>query len=188
MLETGTCPGARHRLCRDCYRNRRGMARRKDQAARRLQLVSATIELIADHGIEELTLAAIAERVGVSHRLRALDETADPARRLAQLIRSGLPRQQDRRLSQVLNELSVSASRSQAHARLMTQLFDREVSLYLSVLQDGQAGGAFRLSQPALTVARNLVALEDAYGFHMLAKSSSVDAAAALDARSEERR
>jgi len=186
------------------------MARRKDQAARRLQLVSATIELIADHGIEELTLAAIAERVGVSHRLvayyyadleslvheaheaaaeryywarlRALDETADPARRLAQLIRSGLPRQQDRRLSQVLNELSVSASRSQAHARLVTQLFDREVSLYLSVLQDGLAGGAFRLSQPALTVARNLVALEDAYGFHLLAKSSSVDAAAALDA------
>ena len=186
------------------------MARTKDQAARRQQLVSATIELIADHGIENLTLAAIAERVGVSHRLvayyyadleslvheayaaaaeryywarlRALDETADPARRLSQLIRSGLPRQQDRRLSQVLNELSVSASRSQAHAQLMTQLFDREVSLYRSVLQDGQAGGAFRLTQPALTIARNLVALEDAYGFHLLATSSSVDAAAALDA------
>ena len=186
------------------------MARKKDQAARRQQLVSATIELIADHGIGELTLAGIAELVGVSHRLvayyyadleslvqeaheaaaeryywvrlRALDETADPAQRLSQLIRSGLPRQRDRRLSQVLNELSVSASRSRAHARLMTQLFDREVSLYLAVLQDGQAGGAFRLSQPALTVARNLVALEDAYGFHLLAQSSSVDAAAALDA------
>lgn len=186
------------------------MARRKDQAARRRQLVSATIELIADHGIEELTLAAIADRVGVSHRLvayyyadleslvneaheaaaeryywerlRALDETADPAQRLSQLIRSGLPGQQDRRLSQVLNELSVSASRSQAHSRLMTHLFDREVSLYVSVLQDGEAGGAFRLSQPALTIARNLVALEDAYGFHLLATSSSVDAAAALDA------
>jgi AcrR family transcriptional regulator len=186
------------------------MARRKDQAARRGQLVSATIELIADHGIEELTLAAIADRVGVSHRLvayyyadleslvneahqaaaeryywerlRALDESADPAQRLSQLIRSGLPGQQDRRLSQVLNELSVSASRSQAHARLMTRLFDREVSLYVSVLADGEAGGAFRLSQPALTIARNLVALEDAYGFHLLATSSSVDTAAALDA------
>jgi AcrR family transcriptional regulator len=186
------------------------MARRKDQAARRQQLVSATIELIADHGIEKLTLAAIAERAGVSHRLvayyysdleslvheayeaaaeryywarmRALDESADAAQRLAQLIRSGLPGRQDRRLSQVLNELSVSASRSQAHARLMTQLFDREVSLYLRVLQDGQTGGVFSLSQPALLIARNLVALEDAYGFHLLATSSSVDAAAALDA------
>ena len=150
------------------------MARRKDQAARRQQLVSATIELIADHGIEALTLAAIADRAGVSHRLvayyyadldslvheaheaaveryywarlRALDETADPEQRLAQLIRSGLPRQQDRRLSQVLNELSVSASRSRVHAELVTWLFDREVSLYLSVLQAGEASGSFRLT------------------------------------------
>jgi AcrR family transcriptional regulator len=186
------------------------MARKKDQAARRQQLVSATIELIADRGIEALTLAAIADRAGVSHRLvayyyadleslvheaheaaveryywarlQALDEIADPEQRLLQLIRSGLPRQQDRRLSQVLNELSVNASRSQVHARLMSQLFDREVSLYLSVLREGEAGGAFRLSQPALTLARNLVALEDAYGFHLLAKTSSVDAATALGA------
>jgi hypothetical protein len=64
----------------------------------------------------------------------------------------------------------------------MAQLFDREVSLYLSVLDEGQASGTFRLSQPALTVARNLVALEDAYGFHLLAKSASVDARTVLDA------
>jgi len=186
------------------------MARKKDQAARRQQLVSATIELIADRGIEALTLAAIADRVGVSHRLvayyyadleslvqeaheaaveryywarrQALDQVADPQRRLLQLIRSGLPGQQDRQLSQVLNELSANASRSRVHAQLMSQLFDREVSLYLSVLQEGQAAGAFRLSQPALTLARNLVALEDAYGFHLLAKVSSIDASAALGA------
>ena len=186
------------------------MARRKDQTARRQQLVSATIELIADHGIEGLTLAAIADRAGVSHRLvayyyadleslvheaheaaveryywarlRALDETAAPEQRLAQLIRSGLPRRHDRRLSQVLNELSVSASRSRVRASLMTLLFDREVSLYLSVLRDGEACGSFRLGQPALTISRNLVALEDAYGFHLLAKTSSVDAATAVDA------
>ena len=186
------------------------MARKKDQAARRRQLVSATIELIADRGIEALTLAAIADRVGVSHRLvayyyadleslvqeaheaaveryywarlQALDQVADPQQRLLQLIRSGLPGQQDRKLSQVLNELSANASRSRVHARLMSQLFDREVSLYLSVLQEGQSAGAFRLSQPALTLARNLVALEDAYGFHLLAKVSSIDASAALGA------
>lgn len=186
------------------------MARKKNQAARRQQLVSATIELIAERGIEALTLAAIADRVGVSHRLvayyypdleslvheaheaaarryywarlRALDETAGPEQRLLQLIGSGLPRQQDRQLSQVLNELSVSASRSQVHARLVGELFEREVSLYLSVLRGGEAGGAFQLSQPALTVARNLVALEDAYGFHLLAKTSPVDAATALSA------
>lgn len=186
------------------------MARKKDQATRRRQLVQATIDLIADHGIEALTLAAIADRVGISHRLvayyyaqldslvleahqvaaeryywerlRALDESATPEQRLVQLIRSGLPGQRDRRLSQVLNELSVSASRSEVHSRLMTELFDREVSLYVSVLGDGAADGSFRLSEPSLTVARNLVALEDAYGFHLLAKTSSVTAASAFDA------
>jgi len=187
-----------------------GVARKKDQAARRQQLVQATTDLIADQGIEALTLAAIADRAGVSHRLvayyyaqldslvleaheaaveryywarlRALDQTAEPVLQLLQLIRSGLPGRADRSLSQVLNELSVSASRSAVHARLMAQLFDREVSLYLSVLENGQAAGAFRLSQPALTIARNLVALEDAYGLHLLAQTSSVDAMIALDA------
>jgi hypothetical protein len=52
----------------------------------------------------------------------------------------------------------------------MSQLLDREVSLYLSVLREGEASGAFRLRHPALTPIRNLVALEDAYGFNLLAK------------------
>jgi AcrR family transcriptional regulator len=186
------------------------MARHKDQAARRQQLVSAAIELIAERGLAALTLAAIADRAGVSHRLvayyyadleslvaeaheaaveryywarlRALDENAAPERRLLQLIRSGLPRRRDRQLSQVLNELSVSASRSALHARLMADLFDREVSLYVAVLADGERSGAFSLAQPALTLARNLVALEDAYGFHLMARTASVDQSAVLDA------
>jgi AcrR family transcriptional regulator len=186
------------------------MARHKDQAARRQQLVSAAIELIAERGLAALTLAAIADRAGVSHRLvayyyadleslvaeaheaaveryywarlRALDEGAAPEQRLLQLIGSGLPRRRDRQLSQVLNELSVSASRSAVHARLMADLFEREVSLYLAVLADGERSGAFRLGQPPLAAARNLVALEDAYGFHLMARTSSVDQATALDA------
>ena len=186
------------------------MSRHKDQAARRQQFVSAAIELIAERGLPALTLAAIADRAGVSHRLvayyyadldslvvqaheaaaeryywarmRSMDETAGPEQRLMQLIVSGLPMHQDRQLSQVLNELSVNASRSDTHAKLMAGLFDREVSLYLAVLTDGERSGAFRLSQPSLTLARNLVALEDAYGFHLLAKTDSVGRAAALDA------
>lgn len=46
----------------------------------------------------------------------------------------------------------------------MSWLFDREVA-QLSVLQEGEGSGAFRLRHPALTLARNLVALEHAYGF-----------------------
>jgi len=184
------------------------MARKKDQAARREQLVSATIELIADQGLAALTHAAIADRVGVSHRLvayyyadleslvseahaaaveryywmrlRALDEPGDPAQRLLRLIWSGLPGPEDRGLSQVLNELSLGASRSLVHAQLMGRLFDQEVSLYESVLAEGEKAGTFRLTQPAAMVARNFVALEDAYGFHLLARTSSVDLDTAL--------
>jgi len=186
------------------------MARKKDQAARRSQFVSAAIDLIAERGIAALSLAAIADRIGVSHRLvayyyadleslvheahgaaveryywarlRAIDSAAEPAQRLLQLISSGLPTRDDRRLSQMLNELSASSSRSEIHATLMSQLCDREVSLYLSVLTDGAASGAFRLSEPPLAIARNLVALEDAYGFHLLAKVSSIDARTAHSA------
>ncbi|HEX9064127.1 MAG TPA: TetR family transcriptional regulator [Streptosporangiaceae bacterium] len=186
------------------------MARHKDQAARRQQLVSATIELIAERGLAALTLAAIADRAGVSHRLvayyyadleslviqaheaaveryywsrlRSMDDAARPEQRLLQLIGSGLPGDQDRQLSQVLNELSVNASRSPVHAALMAGLFEREVSLYRSVLDDGVSSGAFRPTQPPLMLARNLVALEDAYGFHLLARTASVDHAAALAA------
>jgi AcrR family transcriptional regulator len=186
------------------------MARKKDQAARRGQFVSATINLMADHGIEALSLAAVADRIGVSHRLvayyyadlqslvhqayeaaveryywsrlRSLDSTAEPRQRLLQLIRSGLPTPRDRSLSQVLNELSVSSSRSEVHARLMNELFDKEVALYFSVLTEGAASGAFRLSEPPLVIARNLVALEDAYGFHLLAVAASIDAPTALSA------
>jgi len=185
------------------------MARTKNQTARREQLVTATIDVIAERGLQALRLATVAERAGVSERLVAyyyadleslveeahqaavdryywsrlhgVDESADPEDRLLEVIRSGLPRRRDRKLSQVLNELSVSASRSAEHSRLMSQLFDHEVSLYLSVLDAGSELGVFQLRDDRLAVARNLVALEDAYGFHLLAKTSMVDAPTALD-------
>ena len=100
------------------------MARTKDQAARRQQLVPPRSSSSPSNGIEALTLAAIADQVGVSHRLvayyyadleslvqeaheaavqryywarlRTLDEAAEPEPRLLQLIRSGLPGPQDR--------------------------------------------------------------------------------------------
>src|SRR5262249_45909174 len=149
------CPGTGPWNWQGAMREDGDVARTKNQAARRQQLAQATIEVIAEHGIEALTLAAIADRANVSHRLvayyyadleslvneaheaaveryywarlRALDQSAEPEQRLLQLIGSGLPTRHDRQLSQVLNELSVSASRSDVHARLMARLFEREV-------------------------------------------------------------
>jgi AcrR family transcriptional regulator len=107
-------------------------------------------------------------------RQRAIEGDLPPVEKLARLMHSGLPRGGDLLLSQVLDEISVSASRSPMHATLMTLLFDREVSLYTAVLEVGRATGAFRLTDGAEVIARNFVALEDALGLHLLANNSSL--------------
>jgi AcrR family transcriptional regulator len=179
------------------------MARKKDQAARREQLIQATLDTLAERGLAGASLRRIADAAGISPRLVAyyypdleslieaaheaasdryysarrqvLLEDVQPPRKLALLIRSGLPRDADRLLSQALNEIAVNAVRSRMHATLMTLLFDREVSLYTAVLESGRATGDFVLTEPLDVVARNFVLLEDALGTHLLAQSSSVD-------------
>lgn len=178
------------------------MPRRKDQAARREALIQATLQTIASHGLVGVTMKNIADEAGISPRLvayyypdlealvevahqvateryywtrqQALLDDAPPRVKLARLLKSGLPTDQDWLLSQVLDEISVNAGRSPMHATLMTLLFDREVSLYTAVLEAGRAAGQFRLSEPLDVVARNFVALEDALGMHLLAHNTSL--------------
>lgn len=178
------------------------MARQKDQTSRRGHLIQATLETIAARGLAGVSLKNIADVAGISPRLIAyyypdidalveaahqtateryywsrqatLDES-DPCTRLARLMHSGLPRNGDRLLSQVLDEMSVNAGRSPMHATLMTLLFDREVSLYVAVLEAGRASGDFDLTQPPEAIARNFVLLEDALGLHLLGNNSSLD-------------
>lgn len=107
-------------------------------------------------------------------RHQGLADDAPPSVKLARLMYSGLPRTEDEPLSQVLNEMSVNAGRSPMHATLMTLLFDREVSLYLSVLEAGRASGDFSLAEPAEVVARNFVTLEDGLGLHLLSRNTSL--------------
>jgi AcrR family transcriptional regulator len=178
------------------------MARRKDQAARREHLISATLQTIATHGLTGTTMKNIASVAGISPRLvayyypdleglieatyqaaadryywsrqRDIEGNLSPTTKLARLMYSGLPRGHDLLLSQVLDEISVSASRSPMHATLMTLLFDREVSLYARVLDIGKALGEFELTDTPDVIARNFVALEDALGLHLLAHNSSL--------------
>lgn len=178
------------------------MPRRKDQAARREKLIQATLRTIASRGLVGVTMKNVAEEAGISPRLvayyypdleglveaahqvateryywarhQALQDDAPPAMKLARLMYSGLPRDDDTLLSQVLNEISVNAGRSPMHATLMTLLFDREVSLYTAVLEAGRATGDFTLAEPVEMVARNLVALEDALGMYLLAHNTSL--------------
>jgi len=178
------------------------MARRKDQAARREQLTQAALRAIATHGLAKLTLSRVADEAGISPRLiayyypdldslveaaherateryygarqRATDSRLPPRARLARLMYTGLPRGDDRLLSQALDEIAVSASRSPLHAALVSLLFEREVSLYRHVLEAGGQTGEFTLSDEAEVLARGFVLLEDSLGLHLVATSSTL--------------
>lgn len=180
-----------------------GVARPKDQSARRQQLITATMRTIAERGLAGTTMKQVADAAGTSARLvayyyadleslveaahqvateryfwarhRTISGEEAPPVKLARLIRSGLPDGEDLLLSQVLNEIAVSAGRSPMHATLMTLLFDREMSLYVSVLESGRASGDFTLAEPSDTLARNFVLLEDALGLHLLGHNSSLN-------------
>jgi hypothetical protein len=47
--------------------------------------------------------------------------------------------------------------------------------MYQAILEAGVAQGEFKLSSTSLTIARNLVALEDAYGYRIMADHPVLD-------------
>lgn len=184
------------------------MARVRNQDARRSQLTAVAIDVIAERGLGAVRVKDIAEAADVSprlvayyypeiddlidevyrvavdryywQRLEAITKLDSPVDRLANLIESGLPAGDGDVLSRALYEFSVNAGRDPTHGTLMTLLFEREVSLYVAVLEAGRASGDFALTEPVQSVAQNFVALEDAFGMYLNGGNSSLDATAAI--------
>jgi AcrR family transcriptional regulator len=186
------------------------MARPKRQEERRSQLVAAAQRAIAAHGPDGARLNRVAEEAGLTsgavlyyypdidelmfeanragmerfyeervRMLEALDD--DPVERLLALAKSGLPSGAGDTEVRLLCELGGSAGRNPLMASLLTTLYDRQVGMYQVVLEQGAARGHFSLSQPSLVIARNLVALEDAYGYRIIAQHPTIDHDAALE-------
>jgi AcrR family transcriptional regulator len=184
------------------------MARPKDQAKRRDELVEAAGRAILKRGLAGLRIRDVAEEARLSagsvsyyypdledllfevhqdavdrfywNRAKAADGEADPVRRLVRLVEAGLPADEDDPLCRVLYETHVHAARSRTHAALMTALWDREVSLYSAALAHGRDTGKFRLRSEVGDVAANAVALEDAYGLHVVGRNTSLSTARVL--------
>ncbi len=131
------------------------------------------------------TLLVEANRAGMERfydeRLRAIEGIAEQDRRLVLTIESGLPVDSDDPAVKLLCELGGAAARYPSYAVLLTALYDRQVAMYQVILESGAAQGTFTLASPSLTVARNIVALEDAYGYRMVARHPSIDAEAATE-------
>lgn len=182
------------------------VARPRNQTARREQLVAAAAQVIAERGLAGLRIKEVAAAAGLSAGLvsyyfprledllldvhqaavdryywlrRATAERhTDPRRKLLALVDQGIPDDAASEMGLVLYELHLNAARDRSHAVLMTALYDREVSLYAAVLDLGVGVGHFAVAD-VRGVAMNTVALEDAYGLHIVGRNASVDPAQA---------
>lgn len=181
-------------------RNKPG--RPKNQTARREALVDAAGRAIAERGLEGLRIKDIAAEAGMSAgsvlyyypemdelvlevhrgaverylaaRQGAVDGATGAVARLRALVGSGLPGGSGDAVHGLLFELHRRADRSSGHATLMASLFAREVALYATVLEVGAAVGEFTLTEPVADLARNLVALEDGYGLHIVSRNAEL--------------
>jgi AcrR family transcriptional regulator len=179
------------------------MARRKDQAARRGQLRQAARRAIAARGIDGLRVKDVAEAAGLSsqsvlyyypeldslveealaHTLerfaerREVDAGDDPRAALVATIAAGLPAGEDDEDLRILYEAAGYFRDNPALGEQIRGLTARQVEMYERLLEQGAANGAFTLADSSHAIARNLVALEDAYGLYMIGGAPIADEA-----------
>ncbi|MFI7533775.1 TetR/AcrR family transcriptional regulator [Streptosporangium sp. NPDC049376] len=183
------------------------MARPSRAHEKRAELVAAARRAVLRHGVVDLRLRDVAEQADMSagsvlyyfpaltdllkevqheaverfcvERERAASEEPDPRRRLLGMIRAGLPAGSDDELCVLLYELGTYARRDPAYSAQHIRLCERQVTLYASILEAGAATGVFTLTRDAVTLARNLVMLEDGLGLHVTQAVPTLDAAQA---------
>lgn len=162
--------------------------------------MAAARRAIVEHGLASVRIRDVADSAGmasgsVTYYFRELDELfqevfadaverfsalrrlaaeniEDPRDRLLATLRSGLPTGPDDELCCLLYEFAPQARNRPHDAGLRRVLYDRQVELYCSLLTSGADAGAFALTAPVDEIASNLVALEDAYGYHIIAGTS----------------
>ena len=186
------------------------MARPRNQGARRQALIEATYSAGKKHGLRSLSLTDVALQAGLSRgtvlyyyddldallveahaagverfcdqRDQLVEETDDPRVKLGTAITAGLPSGPDDALMRILYEFDVLAGNSTLHDDLVQRMYLRQMSTYRGIFAEGRRTGAFT---PALTdevLAMNFVALEDAYGLHIVAGNALVTVESAASA------
>lgn len=184
------------------------MARPRNQTARRDQLVAAATRAVHAHGLSQVRVADIADEAGVArgsvhYYFRDLDELLqrvyqqagdrfftdrmnaaaalpDARHKLVESIMHGLPDGPDDELAVVLYEFG-NCRTHPVFTALSQSLWDRQVAMYAAILEVGVGQGHFTLTGPVLDLAANLVALEDAYGLHIISRNASVPHERALE-------
>lgn len=183
------------------------MARPREQTARRAEIVAAAGRAVVRRGVRGLRIKDVATEADISaglvsyyfpdledllvdlhehsvdrfywSRMSLVEGAGDARAKLRGLVDSGIPDGPDDELCLTLYELHLHAARDRTHSALMTSLWDREVSLYAMVLQEGHDRGELVLREAAMDVASKAVALEDAFGLHIVARNRRLGGARA---------
>lgn len=156
------------------------MGLRVKDVAERAGLVPSSV-LYYYPRIEDLLLEVARDAIDryAERRAREVREVDDPVEQLRLAIHLGVPTGPDDEESRLLYELDALTGTSPAFAMMSTSFFDRQALLYEYVLESGTARGAFELTQPAQSLARGLVALEDGLGLQVVIQHPGVDGAEA---------
>lgn len=162
----------------------------------------------AERGLRSLSLTDVAQRAGLTRgavlyyyddfdellreahsagverfctaRDAALAELTDPRAQLGAAIDAGLPTGPDDALMSLLYQFDALAGDESAHDELVQALYLRQLATYRGVIVAGRSVGVFHPRLDDETLAMTFVALEDAYGLHIVGGNAlmTVDAAA----------
>jgi len=172
--------------------------------------VEAALSAVSEHGLRSISLTDVAQqagltrgailyyyadldallveahRAGVERYCDARDQLiaglADPREQLAVAIREGLPDGPDDALMRLLYEFDVLAGSSSLHDEMVETMYSRQLATYTGVLERGIAAEMFAPEIDVPTLAMTLVALEDAYGLHIVGGNTLIDVAEAEQA------
>ena len=180
-------------------------ARSQNQKQRRTELVDAAGRAVLKRGLGAVRLRDIADEAGITsaavlyyydqiddlltetHRRAVerfcaqregiVDAISDPRDQLVAAVRGGLPTGPDDELVRLLYQFESQGMTNAAYGALSRGYFERQVGIYHSILVAGEAAKVFRLASPARVIARNLVALEDGFGYYVAIPGTDVKAA-----------
>jgi AcrR family transcriptional regulator len=162
---------------------------------KRERLLDAAMTTLVDKGFDGLTVKDVATAAGVStgtvhyhfsdidgvllgvveraldqmydQRLDAIAQVTDISQKLCTLIELGLPDEISHEVTLIYEAIPVIRSREYFRP-VIKSYSDRQVSLYRSVIDAGVATGEFHPQEPVDVIARNLLALEDAYDLYLV--------------------
>ncbi|WP_241156283.1 TetR/AcrR family transcriptional regulator [Leucobacter chromiireducens] len=119
--------------------------------------------------LDELQLTALAGAMEefAERRQAILDRRESAAARISAMIEAGVPDEISDELRHVYESVQILTEHPEyrpAHRALV----ERQIMLYRTLVEIGAGTGEFQLASPPGVIARNLVALEDAYDLYPL--------------------